>query len=100
VIILVEHGRVNWVDFYMARFDELSMRRFRQDMGILVKSIFISSIGVQLQVPSQVDVALQAYEHSSDTSVFALIDAIRNELERVPSVSSPLFTSCFLYPML
>ena len=80
--IVVERGRINWIDFHMARFQEQSMIRFRQDMKILVKTLFVSSIGVGVQfpIPDQVETALNGYAPQIVASAAVLSAAIKDNL--------------------
>ena len=80
--IVVERGRINWIDFHMARFQEQSMIRFRQDMKILVKSLFVSSIGVGVQfpIPDQVETALNGYAPQIVASAAVLSAAVKDNL--------------------
>lgn len=80
--IIVEHGQINWIDFQMARFQEQSAVRFWQDMKILVKSVFVSSVlvGVYLPIPDQVGTVLDGYASQDNQSVTLLIDSITDSL--------------------
>lgn len=81
--IIVERGRINWIDFSMARFHEQSVVRFRQDLEILLKSFFVSAVGggLQLSIPQPVVTTLHEYEPNNRESVASLTAAIGSCLD-------------------
>eukprot|EP00978_Attheya_sp_CCMP212_P039261 scaffold202666_cov35-Attheya_sp.AAC.2 len=69
--VIVDHDKINWIDFRSARFDERSRYCFVADMRVLMQSLFEGSA-----VPQNFATALEEYDTKQDDSVELLVAAL------------------------